>query len=38
VTEGLLDKVYKNNELNADTETAIKQAIAKLEAMDKYRA
>jgi len=38
VTEGLLDKVYKNNELNADTEAAIKQAIAKLEAMDKYRA
>jgi hypothetical protein len=38
VTEGLLDKVYKNNELNAETEATIKKALIKLEAMDKYRA
>ncbi len=38
VTEGLLDKVYKNNELDAATEAAIKEALAKLEAMDKYKA
>jgi hypothetical protein len=38
VEEGLLDKVYAGNELNADTETKIKAAIAKLEAMDKYKA
>jgi len=38
VTEGLLEKVYKNNELNADVEIAIKAAIAKLETMDKYKA
>jgi len=38
VAEGLLDKIYKNNELNAATEAKIKKAVAKLEAMDKYRA
>lgn len=38
VAEGLLTKVYKNNELDADTEAKIKAALAKLEAMDKYRA
>ena len=38
VAEGLLEKVYKNNELDAATETAIKDALVKLEAMDKYRA
>ena len=38
VTEGLLDKVYKNNELDAPIETAIKEALAKLEAIDKYKA
>lgn len=38
VTEGLLPKVYKNNELNDEVETQIKAALAKLEAMDKYRA
>lgn len=38
VTEGLLDKVYKNNELNAAIEAAIKDALIKLEAMDKYKA
>lgn len=37
VAEGLLDKVYKNNELNAATEAAIKNAIVKLEAIDKYK-
>jgi hypothetical protein len=38
VAEGFLPKVYKNNELDADTEANIKTALAKLEAMDKYRA
>jgi hypothetical protein len=38
VTEGLLEKVYKNNELNATTEATIKKALIKLEAMDKYKA
>lgn len=38
VTEGLLPKVYKNNELDADAEASIKAALTKLEAMDKYRA
>jgi hypothetical protein len=37
VTEGLLEKVYKNNELNAEIEASIKAAIAKLEAMDEYK-
>jgi hypothetical protein len=37
VTEGLLDKVYKNNELGAAIEASIKDAIVKLEAMDKYK-
>jgi hypothetical protein len=38
VAEGLLEKVYTGNELNADTEAKIKAAIGKLEAMDKYKA
>ncbi|MDO9423725.1 MAG: hypothetical protein Q7T40_05995 [Methylobacter sp.] len=38
VAEGLLEKVYKNNELNAETEAKIKDAISKLEAMNKYKA
>lgn len=38
VSEGLLEKVYKNNELNADVEIKIKAAIAKLEAMEQYKA
>jgi len=38
VAEGLLEKVYKNNELNAEIDVAIKAAIVKLEAIDKYRA
>ena len=37
VSEGLLDKVYKNDELNAELETKIKSAVLKLEANDKYR-
>ena len=37
VAEGLLDKVYKIDELNAELETKIKSAILKLEANDKYR-
>ncbi|MGJ0484122.1 MAG: hypothetical protein ACR65R_06255 [Methylomicrobium sp.] len=38
VAEGLLDKVYKNNELDAGAEAKIKDAVAKLEALPKYRA
>jgi zona occludens toxin (predicted ATPase) len=37
VAEGLLDKVYKNDELNADIGAKIKSAVLKLEAIDKYR-
>ena len=37
VTEGLLEKVYKNNELDASIEAAIKEALIKLEAIDKYK-
>ncbi|NOT13019.1 MAG: hypothetical protein HOP23_14485 [Methylococcaceae bacterium] len=38
VAEGLLEKIYKNDELNADTEARIKGAILKLEENAKYRA
>lgn len=38
VAEGLLEKVYTNNELNTETDAKIKEAIDKLEAMDKYKA
>jgi hypothetical protein len=38
VAEGLLPKVYKNTELDATVESQIKAAIAKLEAIDKYKA
>jgi len=38
VTEGLLPKVYKNNELDPATEAQIKTAIEKLEAITKYQA
>ncbi|MGJ0516320.1 MAG: hypothetical protein ACR65O_11330 [Methylomicrobium sp.] len=38
VAEGLLDKIYKNNELDAAAEAKIKDAVAKLEAMPKYWA
>ena len=37
VTEGLLEKVYKNNELDAAIEATIKDALVKLEALDKYK-
>ncbi|SJM95657.1 hypothetical protein [Crenothrix polyspora] len=37
VSEGLLKKIYKNNELNADVEIKIKAAIATLETLDQYR-
>lgn len=37
VAEGLLTKVYKNNELDAASETAIKHAMMALAAMEKYR-
>lgn len=37
VSEGLLEKVYKNNELNAETEAVIKAAIARLETMEQYK-
>jgi hypothetical protein len=38
VAEGLLEKIYKNNELDAQSEALIKNAMAKLETMDKYQA
>jgi hypothetical protein len=38
VAEGLLDKVYSGNELNADTEAKIKRALGQLESMAKYKA
>ena len=38
VTEGLLNKVYKNTELDGAVEERIKAAVSKLEAMDNYRA
>ena len=38
VEEGLLEKVYTANELNAEIDAKIKQAIAKLEALDNYKA
>jgi hypothetical protein len=37
VFEGFLDKVYKNDELNADIEANIKSALVKLEALKKYQ-
>lgn len=37
VTEGLLEKVYKNNELDSAIEAAIKDAVIKLEAIEKYK-
>ena len=38
VAEGLLEKVYTASELNAEIDAKIKEAIAKLEAMDQYKA
>jgi hypothetical protein len=37
VTEGFLEKVYKNNELDSAIEATIKDALVKLEAIDKYK-
>ncbi len=37
VEEGLLEKVYKNNELDPETTTKIHQAIEQLKAMKKYQ-
>jgi hypothetical protein len=37
VEEGLLDKVYKNNELDADTNAKIQAALTQLRGMDKYQ-
>ncbi|MEI6335947.1 MAG: hypothetical protein WCS87_15410 [Methylococcaceae bacterium] len=37
VTEGLLEKVYKNNELDSAIEATIKDAVIKLEAIEKYK-
>ncbi len=37
VAEKLVDKIYKNDELNADAEAKIKAGIAKLEGMKKYK-
>lgn len=37
VLEGLVSKVYSNTELNAAIETTIKNALVKLEAIDKYK-
>ena len=37
VTEGLLEKVYKNNELDPIIEASIKNALIKLEAIDSYK-
>ena len=38
VKEGLLDKVYKTNELDDKTNTKIKRALTKLSKMDQYKA
>lgn len=38
VKEGLLDKVYKNNELDDKTNAKIKRALTKLAKMDQYKA
>lgn len=37
VAEGLIDKIYKNDELNADVESKLRAAIAKLESIKKYQ-
>ncbi len=37
VAEGLLEKVYKNNELNAEVEAGIKIALTKLEGIEQYK-
>lgn len=37
VEEGLLDKIYKNNELDADANARFQTALQQLKAMDRYR-
>ena len=37
VKEGLLDKIYKNNELTDDINAKIKQALADLQMIEKYK-
>jgi len=37
VTEGLLDKVYKNTELDAPAKIKVAQALSIIKAMDKYK-
>ena len=37
VTEGLVEKVYKNNELDADIEALIKAALVKLDGLAGYQ-
>jgi len=37
VAEGLLEKVYKNNELNTEVDAKIKAALVELETLDKYK-
>jgi hypothetical protein len=37
VTEGLIEKVYKNTELDPVIEAIIKEALVKLESIDKYK-
>jgi hypothetical protein len=38
VTEGLLEKVYSNSELNDETNAKIRVALAAIKAMSKYHA
>lgn len=37
VAEGLLDKIYKNNEIDANATAKIQDALQQLKAMDKYQ-
>ncbi len=37
VAESLLEKIYKNNELNAEIEARIKEAVARLESVARYQ-
>lgn len=37
VEEGLLDKIYKNNELNSDINLKIQAALQQLQSLEKYR-
>ena len=37
VTEGLLEKIYKNSELNDDSNVKIKEALEQLKMIEKYQ-